>query len=443
MKRRTFGAVIVTLALVGTLAACSSSDKTDNSGSGDGAGGLTGKISFLEKWPDPQYKVYFDQIVADFIAENPGVEIDHQAVGDQPIKDQLRVLTSANELPDIYFAWPGDFAKKFARGGYAADLGEYLDGTDWGNTFAESALGAYKYDDIYYGVPINVNAKVFVYSTIAFEAAGVQVPTSYDELLASCKPLADAGYTPIAFGNQYGWPAIHYITQLNAELVPADVRSADYDPAGGAFTDPGYVEALAKFKELMDNCSKPGANGISHETAQADLVNGNAAMHYLEIVEFVNIEDPETIPAEFIENWDQFVFPPIEGAAGSPGAITGAPDGFLINAKSDNIELAIEFLKFMTNKANATLLTEVIGWPSPIEGATTPENSSAPMAKALEEIGAATEMAIWLDTETNAEVAQAYLAGVEGLLDGSETPESVMASVQQVAAKVAAELPAD
>ena len=439
MKKRSIVGIAIAMSVVLLSAGCGGASQAQTTGAPSSTGELKGKISFLEKWPDPKYKVYFDKVVSDYVAAHPGVEIDHQAVGDQPIKDQLRVLTSANELPDIYFAWPGDFAKKFIRGGFAADLSPYLDGTEWGNTIAASALGAYKYEGKYYGVPLNLNGKVFAYSKEAFEKAGVSVPTTLADLKSSCKALTTAGYTPIAFGNQYGWPAIHFITQFNAQFVPADVRTADYNPAGGAFTDPGYEKALATFKDLIDTCSKPGSNGISHETAQAELTNGKAAMQYLEVLEFVNLEDKTTVPEAFRGNWDQFVMPPVDGGSGTQTAITGAPDGFLVNAQSQNVDLAVDFLKFLTSKTNAAELTKVIGWPSPIQGATTSDNASAMTVKAVEEIQKAGELAIWLDTETNAEVAQAYLAGVEGLLNGDETPASVMEKVRTTAAKVKAE----
>ena len=439
MKKRTIAGIVAALALSLLGAGCSGQTPSGPASTSEGSGELKGKISFLEKWPDPKYKVFFDKVVADYVAANPGVEIDHQAVGDQPIKDQLRVLTSANELPDIYFAWPGDFAKKFIRGGFAADLTPYLDGTEWGKSIASSALGAYQYEGKYYGVPINLNGKVFAYSKEAFTKAGVTPPATLAELKASCSALSSAGYTPIAFGNQYGWPAIHYITQFNAQFVPADVRAADYNPAGGAFTDPGYEKALAAFKDLIDGCSKPGSNGISHETAQAELTNGKAAMQYIEVLEFVNLEDEATVPEAFRGNWDQFVMPPVDGAGGNQTAITGAPDGFLVNAQSQHLDIAVDFLTFLTNKANAAELTRTIGWPSPIDGATTAENASAMTVKAVGEIQAATELAVWLDTETHAEVAQSYLAGVEGLLNGDETPASVMEKVRTTAAKVKAE----
>ena len=105
-------------------------------------------------------------------------------------------------------------------------------------------------------------------------------------LLDSCGKLKSAGYTPIAFGNQFGWPAIHYLTQLNAYSVPPATLAKDYNPSTGAFTDPGYVQALTEFQSIVKTCSNPSANGLAHEAAQANFLSGKAAMHYLESVEF-------------------------------------------------------------------------------------------------------------------------------------------------------------
>lgn len=391
-----------------------------------------GTLVFLEKWPDPRYAPYFDKVVADYMAANPGVKIDHQSVGDQPYKDKIRVLTAAKKLPDVYFAWAGDFAGKFVRANLAADLSPVLDGTEWGKSFAPSALKAYQYDGKYYGVPIDLDSKVFAYSKAAFEKAGVNPPTSLTQLLESCDKLSAAGYTPIAFGNQFGWPAIHYMTQLNAQEVPADVRAKDYDPKTGDFSHPGYVKALKDLQQINDRCLTKKANGISHEAAQATLLNGKAAMQYIESVEFDIFKEA---PAELKAAWDFFPMPPIDGAEGNQTALTGAPNGFLVNAQSKNKPLAIDFLKFLTSLDNAKQETKQLNWLSPVIGSTTAENSTPQLQKALKTIQGASELAIWLDTVTSSEVANAYLAGVQGLLDGSKTPESIMTDVQAAAKK--------
>ncbi len=65
----------------------------------------------------------------------------------------------------------------------------------------------------------------------------------------------------------------------------------------------------------------------------------------------------------------------------------------------------------------------------------TAANSFPQLQAALKDINDASRFAIWLDTVTNADVANAYLSGVEGIINGSQTPQDVMKAVQQAAAK--------
>ena len=180
-----------------------------------------------------------------------------------------------------------------------------LNGTEWGKTFSPAALKAFEKDGKNYGVPIDLDAKYLAYNKAAFAKAGINAaPTSFDELLTACDKLKSAGYTPIAFGNQYGWPAIHYITQLNAYNVPARTLATDYAPETGAFTDAGYTKALEQFKSLAQRCASGGANGLSHEAAQAGFLGGKAAMHYLESVEFKALTEQGGASKDIAANWD-------------------------------------------------------------------------------------------------------------------------------------------
>ncbi|WP_331769402.1 extracellular solute-binding protein (plasmid) [Embleya sp. NBC_00888] len=399
-----------------------------------------GHLVFLEKWPDPQYAPFFKKVVADYEAANPGVTIDLQAVGDQPYKDKIRVLTSAHQLPDIYFSWAGDFTGKFVRAGLATDLSSVIGpSTEWGKTFGGPALQAFTYEGKQYGVPIDLDAKVFAYSKSAFAKAGIERPATFEALLTGCDRLKTAGYTPIAFGNQFGWPAIHYITQLNAQEVPRAVRERDNDPKTGAFTDPGYVKALQDFQQLHQRCLTQKANGISHESAQATMQQGSAAAQYVETAEFPLLS-AQGVPAAFAEDWSFFRMPPIAGAPGDQEELAGAPDGLIVNPGSKNAALAVDFLKFFTNQVNAQQMTRQLGWLSPVLGSTTPENSTQQNREALELITKSPAFAGWLDAVTHTEVANAYLAGVQGLLDGSSTPQGVMKSVQAAARKAKQEV---
>jgi hypothetical protein len=60
----------------------------------------------------------------------------------QLIKDKLRVLTAAGQLPDIFFSWAGDFTAKYVQAGLVADLTAPVMNTAWKNILAGGALAA-------------------------------------------------------------------------------------------------------------------------------------------------------------------------------------------------------------------------------------------------------------------------------------------------------------
>ena len=158
-------------------------------------------------------------------------------------------------------------------------------------------------------------------------------------------------------------------------------------------------------------------------------------MHYLESVEFSVLTQKGGASKQVADHWGFFRLPAAAGSSGDTQALTGAPDGFMVNRQSKQAALAVDFLKFMTNKDNAQKMTADLGWLSAVKGSATAQNSFPQLSDALADINKASQFAIWLDTVTNADVAGAYLSGVEGIIDGSQTPQQVMTSVQNAAQK--------
>jgi raffinose/stachyose/melibiose transport system substrate-binding protein len=400
---------------------------------------LEGTITFLHKYSDPRYAPYFESVVAAYMAANPKVTIEIQAESDQGVKDKLRVLAASGNLPDVYFSWAGDFTKKFVRGDLAKDLTADVTG-EWKDSFTPAALDAYTYDGKLYGVPITLDAKYMVYNKQLFADNGIAVPTTLEELLAACDTFKGKGFAePVTFGNQFGWPAIHFMTQLNPYFVPAATLATDYDPATGAFTDPGYQKALDAFMDIDTHCLTKGSNGISHEAAQAQFLASKSPMHYIEAVEFFALTEKGGAPADLANNWDFFKLPPPASPAGDAGYLTGAPDGFLVNPDSEHVDIALDFLTYLTSLDNAKKMVADLGWLSPVQGSATADNTFPQNVRVIEDIAAAKGMAIWLDTVTHIEVANAYLNGVQALLDGTKTTADVLVDIQAAAAKAKTE----
>ncbi|GAA3441375.1 ABC transporter substrate-binding protein [Planomonospora venezuelensis] len=430
----TFAAIVGTSVL--TLAGCAG-EPAAKAPAADVAATpeFSGTLSILTKFAGDPLSSYFEGIAAEYQRMHPGVKVELIQETDQSIKDKTKTLTASDALPDIYFTWTGNWAENFVRGGRAADLTKVIGpGTPWGGTFGQAALSAFAYDGKYYGIPLYNNGKFMGYNKAAFDRAGIGVPASFEELLAACAPLRKAGYEPVTFGNKDGWPALHYLQQLFAYHVPADVLNADFKPGTAKLDHPGYVTALGQFKTLVDECTdtRDGTNGVLYSSAQEKFLNGKAAMYYQEILEFANVTDERELTPE---NFGIFPLPVPQGAGGDPGAIEGAPEGYLINARSPRVALAVDFMKFATGRENARKLSAApYAQPSTVVGAVTEEGSGKAVSEGVELVNKASYLAVWLDTVTVPEVADAWLAGGEALVSGSSTPEKVLESVRQASA---------
>lgn len=396
-------------------------------------------VSFLHKFPEPENMAYFDAAVAEFEAANPSIDIVMEAVADEPYKDKIRVLMASDQVPDIYFSWSGEFGRKFAREGRTLDLTEALAGPEWQGRFAAASLEPFQFEGKQFGIPVNVDSKYMIFNKAIFEKHGLAVPTTFADFIALNDALLAAGEVPIAYGNQSPWAATHYIGDLFAKMVPDDVRQADYQllaPADQLYTHPGYVEALALYKSFGDKgYFNNGANAISHQQARGAFIAGRSAMVYLELVEFYMLAD--TPVAE--QGWGFFPLPPMEGAAGRNDLLTGAPDGFLISAKTEHPQEALAFLNFITSPEQAAKYVSTTGMTSAVIGSVTEETTTPETLAGLKALEDAAGMALWLDTDMDTASANVILAAGQGLLSGDETPEAVMEKVRAAAKETLAQ----
>ncbi|WP_405474362.1 ABC transporter substrate-binding protein [Paenarthrobacter ilicis] len=392
----------------------------------------SGSLSILTKFGGDPLEPYFEELAADYKKLHPGVSFDLIQETDQSIKDKTKTLTASQAMPDIYFTWAGSWANNFIDGGLAADLTPAIaPGTEWGDKFGESALKAFSKDGKYFAVPLYNNGKFMGYNQKIFKELGLSVPSTFDELISSCSVLKGAGYEPISFGNKDGWPGLHYLQQLFAYEVPAETLQADFTPGTAKLEDAGYVKAMGQFKTLVNECTGSGkdSNGVLYTTAQQALAEGKSGMYYQEVLEFDSTASTDSKLK--VDGLGIFKLPAAADAKGDKGAIEGSPEGYIINARSKNVALAADFMKFATTSQNAAKLSAPpYGQPSVVRGAVTDQNSSRPVVEGIKQVNEATAAITWLDSVTVPAVADAWLAGGEALVAGTQSPDQVLSSVR-------------
>lgn len=424
---------LVILMTVSTFTACGS--KSSDTSSSNESQQIT--IKFLHKWPQPQNMPYFEEVVKDFEATHPNIKVNMEAVADEPIKDKLRVLMGSNDQPDIFFSWSGEFAKKFVRSNNVLDLTDALNSDpEWKDSFMKAGLEPFTLDGRTYGIPFRINGKFFVYNKEIFQKYNLKEPKTWNDFLNICETLKKNGVIPLAFGEADTWEACHYLTGLNQKLVPQDVREKDYNPNSGEFTDPGYVKALQVLKDLNDKgYFNKGCNSLTHNMALETWAKGQQAMFYVELEEFKDVnEKMQGKP------WGFFAMPDFENQPGNKNFLTGAPDGFMISAKTKHPKEAIEFLKFLTSKENADKLVKTLGWPSPVIGAVNSTNAKPFLVDGIKAVQEADGMALWLDTDVYIKISDVYLPEMQEMFNGTKTPEQIMKDVQKIAQEVKTEV---
>lgn len=394
----------------------------------------SGTVSVLTKFGLQQLSPFFVDAARDYEKLHPGVKVELIQESDDSVKGKTKALVASNSLPDVYFTWTGSWGENFVRGNRAVDLTPVIGpDTEWGKTLATAAVSAFQYNGKLYGIPLYLDAKFMGYNKSLFEKAGVAEPKTFEDLLSACAALKKSGVTPVSFGNKEGWPGVHYAGQLLAYNVPQATLEKDFVPATAEFADPGYVASLTQFKQLIDECSDgSGTNGSSYASALQQFSNGKSAMYYQEIIEF----DQST--ADGALNRDDFGFftlPVPKDAKGDPKAVEGAPEGYMINAASNNIPLAIDFMRFVTSAANGKVLSAPpYGQPSATVGGYSADAMNPAVVDGLKVIADASYLMPWLDTANPPRVASAWLSGLQALIGGSMTPEEVMERVKEAAA---------
>ncbi|MFC7393967.1 ABC transporter substrate-binding protein [Scopulibacillus cellulosilyticus] len=418
------------LLFTSVISGCSHSEKSTakSTSSSHKDGQIT--LKFIHRWPKEPERSYFASVVKEFEKENPNIHVQTEAVLNDAYKEKIRVLAGTNHPPDIFYSWSGEFADKFVRGGKALDLTPYYEKDKaWSSRLAQSQISPFTFNGKIYGVPLFMDGKTFFYNKNIFHKLHLDPPKSYNQLIEDSKVIKSKGYIPIAFGDKAPWAIAHYIGTLNQRMVPQSVLKKDYNRKTGTFTNPEYVKALEKLKELNPYFNKD-VNAMDHEFARQMFNDGKAAMMFLETNEISLVEPDIHFKLGF------FDLPGIEGGQGRADIMSGAPEGFMISSKTQHPEAAMKFLEFLTNKKNGQKLVKDAGYLSPVDGALTKDNSTKAMRDAATQVKNSKDMAEWLDSALDIRIVNAYLEGAQMMLNGDMTPEEVMKGVQKAAKSV-------
>ncbi|MCW2850787.1 MAG: bicyclomycin resistance protein [Nocardioides sp.] len=267
-RRRVSAVAALSTLVLGTLAACSSDDGGDGGGGGDGDA-IT--VWIIEDLPD---RVAATQAIVDDFTADSGVDVELVAVAEDQFNQVLTSSAAAGDLPDVIGALPLGQVRTLSANELVdtAAVGDVLDTLDAG-TFSESSLELTADGDDQLAIPSESWVQLLVYRKDLFEKAGLEVPSTYDDVLAAAEEL-DSGDVAGFLGANVAGDA--FTAQTFEEIGLGNNCQMVDDEGEVSFDSEECVEALDFYGQLQQDYSIEGAQDV--DTTRAAYFAGQGAM---------------------------------------------------------------------------------------------------------------------------------------------------------------------
>ena len=212
----------------------------------------TGSVNVLSAL-QPEEAVVLNNIIDELIEPNVDYTAEVEASAD--FEEQLQIRAEGGTLDIILLPQPGAVAAQAATGNAVSFQDMGFDLAQIEETFGEYLTGLGEYEGENYGIPTNVNLKSMVwYPKDDFDAAGYEVPETFDDLIALSDQIVADGGTPwcVGFedGGATGWPATDWMEDLMLATAGQDTYT-QWVNHEIPFSDPAVVNAGELFGQVM------------------------------------------------------------------------------------------------------------------------------------------------------------------------------------------------
>lgn len=232
----------------------------------------------INLWGWGQGADIWHKAAADLTSQGVPVSIQYRASDPQQYGAVLQTALAGGEGPEVFYIGASSPApSKFIATEQLEDITDIVDPSTMNPDYYRSSMS----NGRTYSVPMGINSYQWFYNKDLYAQAGLQLPKTWDQLIANCEKFASMGITPIAAMGQgaYGQSSVTW-TKMGIE---GSILGREYilDLLAGRrdFTDPRMVALFQKMQELtkyyQPNWLASGTSGNEMETLFA---TGRSAM---------------------------------------------------------------------------------------------------------------------------------------------------------------------
>ncbi|MET0673381.1 MAG: extracellular solute-binding protein [Microbacterium pygmaeum] len=358
--------------------------------------------------------------------EETGATVEFEEKSFEQIRSTASQVLNSDEAPDLMEFNKGNAtAGLLASQGLLADISDAVDEYGWDDKLAPALQTTAKYSEdgvmgsgAWYGIPNYGEFVTVYYNKDAFAAAGIEIPTTYEEFTAALDTFAAQGVTPLAeAGLEYPLGQLWYqlaLSEADRQFVndyqlyenPVDWQGDEITYATETlldYVDKGYIS--------------PDVSGVKAEDAGVSFINGSAPIFVSGswwYGRFVN----EITDFDF----GIFPFPDSDLSLGSSGNLWVVPE------RAANKELAYEFIDITMRPEIQALIGNNGGLPVAAETADITDAKSLELIEAFNAVNEKDGLSFYPDWPTPT-FYDTLVAELQELVNGTKTAAEVQQSL--------------
>jgi multiple sugar transport system substrate-binding protein len=236
-------------------------------------------LTIWHNWgPDDTKGAVIQSVFKDFMAANPDITIKDTVLVDADIPLKVETASTAKQEPDLVFTVLFDGVLNWTDSGVSLPVNDYI--KQWGldGKFSDVALATYTQPDGKISAfPLEGYTWPIWYNTKLFTQAGLDIPTTTDQLIADAKVFRDKGIGgPVIASGSDGMGGQLFTLIVQSQMTNQETVQAF---ANGDWTTPGAINGVKLFTQLRDaGVFVDGVEGVDYASGNTRFFSDKVPM---------------------------------------------------------------------------------------------------------------------------------------------------------------------
>jgi raffinose/stachyose/melibiose transport system substrate-binding protein len=341
-------------------------------------------------WQNPPTVEFVEGFIEKFEAAHPNITVDYSVVNANDLQTVTQTRLTANDIDVVAMFGFSNAAQPYMsevepqawqqliQAGLLMDL----TGQPFIDNYDEASISqAGTVDGKVYQINLGrVSYSGVYYNKDMFAELGLEVPTTWDELVAACETVKENGYECMTNGGADGWPIFVGAYGLLGSLYPDQAGMVEGLWTGALkWDDPETLELWERYKVYAQEMLESGTSGIAGDAAPGRFAGGEVAMFPNGVWYAGAIEDAEP---DF--DWGYIPFPGSDNPEDNQYLFGKYDMGWAVAANTPNSEAALLFLSDFSEPENYQEFVNAVGFLPTQPGATLDTKIGAEVAPYLE-----------------------------------------------------------